>query len=180
MISKPVESYIMGYIAGFAVFFLAFPYLLYWVALLFEVHIFDHWSRYLIAVMLLIPGLFFVAWSNIALVTAGKGGPTDIFNVPISPRTQRLVVTGPYQYTRNPMAFGAFCCYFALAVYLNSLADLVLLALLSIGARFYIEETEERRLWKDFGKEYEEYRGRVPMFLPRVFGRRQNGRTKKN
>ena len=179
MSSKPFESYITGYIAGFAVFVLAVPYLLYEVALIYEAHIMEHWSRHIIAVILLIPGLSFAIWSNIVLVTRGKGGPTDIFDVAISPRTQKLVVTGPYQYTRNPMVLGMFCCYFALAFYLNSLPDLIILAVLFIAARFYLEETEERRLWKDFGKEYEEYRRHVPMILPRVRGRKQGDRIKK-
>jgi protein-S-isoprenylcysteine O-methyltransferase Ste14 len=168
----PFERHIIGYITGFAVFFLAFPYLLYRLALLFDLHILDHWSRHIIAILLLIPGLILAIWSNIVLVTRGKGGPADIFNVAISPRTQQLVVTGPYQYTRNPMVFGVFCCYFGLAVFLNSLPDLIILTVLFIAARFYLEETEERRLWKDFGKEYEEYRKRVPMIVPRMFGRK--------
>jgi protein-S-isoprenylcysteine O-methyltransferase Ste14 len=142
------------------------------VALSFEVHLLDHWSRLIIAALLFIAGLIFAIWSNVVLVTNGKGGPIDIFNVAISPRTRQLVVTGPYQYTRNPMTLGAFCCYFGLAVYLNSLPDFIILSVLFVAARFYLEETEERRLWKDFGKQYEEYRRQVPMIMPKVFGKK--------
>ena len=179
MSQKPFESYIIGYMTGFTVFFLAIPYLLYGVALFYEAHIMDHWSRHVIAVALLVPGLSFVIWSNILLISRGKGGPADIFDVAISPRTQKLVVTGPYQYSRNPMVFGMFCCYFGLAFYLNSMPDLIILAVFFIAARYYLEETEERRLWKDFGREYEEYRRRVPMIFPRFSVRSQSGKIKK-
>jgi len=73
------------------------------------------------------------------------------------------------------MVFGAFCCYFALSIYLNSLVDLIALAILFVAVRFYLEETEERRLWKDFGKEYEEYRRQVPMIVPSQQGRERTG-----
>jgi protein-S-isoprenylcysteine O-methyltransferase Ste14 len=166
------DRYLIGYILGLTIFFLAAPYFLYVTASLFYSPIIDHWSRFFVAVPLFICGLFFVIWSNMALLRKGKGGPTDLFNVAVSPRTQHLVVSGPYKYTRNPMVFGAFCCYFALAIYLNSLVDLIALAIFLIVVRFYLEETEERRLWRDFGKEYEEYRKKVPMIAPRVFAKK--------
>jgi protein-S-isoprenylcysteine O-methyltransferase Ste14 len=168
------DRYLIGYMISFAIFFLAVPYILYVMASLFEFHLLDHWVRHIIAVPLLILGLFFVIWSNISLVRKGGGGPTDFFNVAISPRTKHLVMTGPYLYTRNPMVFGAFCCYFSLAIYLNSLVDLIALAIFFVIVRFYLEETEERRLWKDFGKEYEEYRRQVPMIVPLATGKRKN------
>jgi protein-S-isoprenylcysteine O-methyltransferase Ste14 len=167
------ERYLIGYMIGFTVFFLAVPYFLYVAASLFYFQIIDHWARHIIAAPLLMLGLYFAVWANIALVKKGKGGPTDLFNVPISPRTQHLVVKGPYEYTRNPMVFGAFCCYFSLAIYLNSLVDLIGLAVFFVAIKFYLEETEERRLWKDFGKEYEEYRKRVPMIVPRISFRKK-------
>lgn len=163
------ERYLIGYIIGSTIFFLAIPYLLYAIDSLFHFSIIDHWSRFFVIAPLLIFGLFFVIWSNMALIRKGRGGPTDLFNMAVSPRTQHLVVSGPYKYTRNPMVFGAFCCYFALAIYLNSLIDLIVLAIFFVMVRFYLEETEERRLWKDFGKEYEEYRKKVSMIAPRVF-----------
>jgi protein-S-isoprenylcysteine O-methyltransferase Ste14 len=168
-----IERYIIGYMIGFAIFILAVPYFLYVAASLFYFQIIDHWIRYVIAGPLFMLGFFFALWSNIALVKKGKGGPTDIFNIAVTPRTQHLVVKGPYEYTRNPMVFGAFCCYFALALYLNSLVDLIMLAVFFVAVKFYLEETEERRLWKDFGKEFEEYRKQVPMIVPRVYGRKK-------
>jgi protein-S-isoprenylcysteine O-methyltransferase Ste14 len=168
------ERYLIGYMIGFAIFFLAVPYILYVIASLFDFRLLDHWVRYIIALPLLVLGLFFVIWSNISLVRKGGGGPTDLFNVAISPRTEHLVVSGPYRHTRNPMVFGAFCCYFSLAIYLNSLVDLIVLTVFFVAVRFYLEETEERRLWKDFGKEFEEYRMRVPMIVPNTIWKRKN------
>jgi protein-S-isoprenylcysteine O-methyltransferase Ste14 len=168
------ERYLIGYMTGFTIFFLAVPYIFYVMASLFDIHLLDHWARFIIAVPLLILGLIFAVWSNVSLMREGKGGPTDLFNVAISPRTRHLVVTGPYRYTRNPMVFGAFCCYFALSIYLNSLVDLIMLIIFFVAVKFYLEETEERRLWKDFGKEYEEYRRQVPMIVPLAARKRKN------
>ncbi len=84
----------------------------------------------------------------------------------VSPKTQNLVVTGPYRYTRNPMLFGACVYYYAVAVYLNSVIAVALVALFMTFMLIFVKLTEERRLLKDFGNDYEEYRQRVSMFVP--------------
>jgi len=59
--------------------------------------------------------------------------------VPFSP-PPKLVTTGPYAYVRNPMLTGVFILFFG----------------------------EEPELEKRLGKEYVEYKKRVPMFIPRL------------
>ncbi len=87
-------------------------------------------------------------------------------DVEISPKTQNLVVTGPYRYTRNPMLFGACMFYYAVAMYLNSIAAFVLVTSFMTLMLIFVKLSEEPRLRKDFGSEYEEYRRRVSMFIP--------------
>lgn len=43
-------------------------------------------------------------------------------------------------------------------------------------AVIYVKRFEETRLFKDFGKEYEEYRKKVPMIAPRP--KRPDGRSR--
>jgi protein-S-isoprenylcysteine O-methyltransferase Ste14 len=169
-----VARYVAGYLIGLGVFFFAIPYGLSAVEKIFQG---APWNRIpldppvrlTLTVLFGTGGLFFVLWSNLALLIKGKGGATDVFNVAISPRTKHLVVAGPYRFTRNPMVFGAFSCYSALALYWNSVLTLTLLAAFFITMRYYLKATEEKRLLKDFGREYEEYRKRVPMIIPWPF-----------
>jgi protein-S-isoprenylcysteine O-methyltransferase Ste14 len=114
----------------------------------------------------LIVGVIFAIWSNIDLLRIGKGGPTDIFNIAISPRTKKLVISGPYRYTRNPMVFGMNSIYFAIAVYLNSLISLIFVILFLLVITIYLRLAEEKRLLKDFGNEYLEYKRNVSMIIP--------------
>ena len=122
--------------------------------------------RVMVAVTLLLFGLLFAIWSNVVLITIGKGGPFEVAGVEASPKTQNLVVTGPYKYTRNPMLFGACVIYYAIAIYLNSLIAITTVALFMTLMLVFVKMTKERRLLKDFGNEYEEYRQRVSMFVP--------------
>ena len=109
----------------------------------------------------------FAIWSNLALKKIGGGGPTDGFGVAVTPRTMHLVVVGPYQYTRNPLAFGMWLNYLALSLAMDSIILVVLLILLVPVIKVYIWRFEERRLRADFGLDYDAYRDRVPAFFPR-------------
>jgi protein-S-isoprenylcysteine O-methyltransferase Ste14 len=123
-------------------------------------------ARLFFAVPIFTVGVIYILWSNIFLVVRGKGGPTEGFGVAISPRTERLVTTGPYRNTRNPMVFGAFSVYFALAIFIGSVGGLILLTIFFVLASFYLKRVEEPRLINDFGDEYKEYQRRVSMIVP--------------
>lgn len=167
---QTLARYVIGYILGITVFFAAIPCMIFAIGNRFDG---AAWSspfgqpvQFVAPLILESIGIFFVLWSNAALLFKGRGGPTELFNVAISPRTKYLVVIGPYRYTRNPMVFGAFSCYFALAFLWNSLPAVIVSAVFFIIIRYYLKATEEKRLLKDFGQEYEEYRQRVPMIVP--------------
>ena len=90
----------------------------------------------------------------------GRGTPA-----PIAP-TKKLVIDGLHRYVRNPMYIGAalivlgqsilFCCWH-IAEYLVFFAVVVHLSVL-----FYEEPTLQKR----FGDEYDQYRRRVPRWIP--------------
>jgi protein-S-isoprenylcysteine O-methyltransferase Ste14 len=68
------------------------------------------------------------------------------------------------------MVFGAFSMYFSMAIYLNSVSAFIGTVILMILAVLYLRLSEEKRLLKDFGSEYAEYRKKVPMIFPfRIF-----------
>ncbi len=102
----------------------------------------------------------------------------QIADLEISPKTQNLVVTGPYRYTRNPMLFGACMFYYAVAIYLNSIIAFMLVTLFMIFMLIFVKLSEEPRLRKDFGSEYEEYCRTVSMFVPWPRKRPENSRSR--
>jgi protein-S-isoprenylcysteine O-methyltransferase Ste14 len=123
-------------------------------------------ARLVFAIPLFACGAIYVLWSNLFLILRGKGGPAEGFGVAISPRTERLVVTGPYRNSRNPMVFGALSIYYSIALYLGSIGGSVILLLFSALIPLYLERAEEARLLSEFGEEYETYRKRVSMIVP--------------
>lgn len=126
----------------------------------------DEPARLVFALPVFACGVVYVLWSNVFLVVRGEGGPAEGFGVAISPRTQRLVATGPYRNTRNPMVFGTLSIYHAIALYLGSIGGLLVLVVFSVLVAAYLKKAEEPRLVSDFGEEYEKYRKRVSMLVP--------------
>jgi protein-S-isoprenylcysteine O-methyltransferase Ste14 len=131
----------------------------------------------LIAVPFFITGATFIIWSNAFLVIRGKGGPAEGFGVEVTPKTQRLVTTGAYHYSRNPMVFGAFCLYASVALYMLSIIALICLALFYCWVKRYLRKWEEPRLLKDFGNEYAEYKKKTAMIIPHFYSRKHINAT---
>lgn len=172
--SSRLLRHILGFTVGLSLFAVAIPFALYRLSRLIDSLLgIEPLGAPILRLGLGLPflllGLGFVLWSNLFLVTQGRGGPADGFGVAISPRTERLVITGPYRYTRNPMVFGAFSAYFSLCLFLGSIGGLAVLAVFFPLALRYLKVTEEKRLAGDFGEEYEDYQRRVPMVIPRPF-----------
>jgi len=166
-----VARHMLGYAIGISLFFVLIPWGLCWLSRTIDPvigtgFIRNNTARMIVSITILVPGVVFALWSNAALLFIGKGGPTDGFGVAISPRTEHLVIRGPYRFTRNPMVFGALSCYFSLAVYLDSVAGLIALIIIIPFIVLYLKRTEEKRLERDFGDEYREYRKRVSMIFP--------------
>ncbi len=122
--------------------------------------------RFMVAGSLALFGLLLGVWSVVVQNQIGQGGPLQIGNLDVSPKTQHLVVSGPYQYTRNPMLFGACVYYYGVAIYLDSVIAAALVTLFMTFMLIFVKRSEEPRLLKDFGSDYEQYRERVSMFVP--------------
>lgn len=105
-------------------------------------------------------GLFLVPWCIVHFHMA-KGTPVP-FNPP-----QRLVTSGPYQYTRNPMLTGMFSVLFAIGLLLNStMVSFVFTPLFIVLNVIELKCIEEPELERRLGQPYKEYKQKVPMFFP--------------
>jgi protein-S-isoprenylcysteine O-methyltransferase Ste14 len=77
----------------------------------------------------------------------------------------KLVVHGPYRYTRNPMYVGITSVYVGSALALNRLWPLAILPFLIVILVRAVVRIEERYLEERFGDDYRGYRARVRRFL---------------
>lgn len=168
---RETMRYIIGYILGFTIFLLLIPFGLYELSKLDyllddRVLINSTILRYIISLLIFLVGAYFMIWSNVFLFMVGKGGPADGLGVSISPQTKKLVTIGPYRYSRNPMVFGAFSIYTSIVIFLNSIIGLISLLIFLFVAIIYLKLSEEKRLLKDFGEEYINYKKKVSMIFP--------------
>lgn len=114
----------------------------------------------IISLLLLIIGLFFVVWSVIHFLKV-KGTP-----VPINP-PPKLVSTGPYAYSRNPMLTGIFFLMYGIGFWIGSLSLILIFTPLFILTNILeLKKIEEPELEKRLGQKYIEYKRKTPMFIP--------------
>jgi len=118
------------------------------------------------AVPFWIVGIAAVIWCAADFVRKGRGTP-----VPLDP-PKELVVTGLYQYVRNPMYVGVLLIQVGNIVWFGTLAQAVYWFFLFIGFTLFIRANEEPYLRKTFGAAYEAYCRSVPRWLPRM-GKRE-------
>ena len=117
---------------------------------------------WLIATPLITIGVGLTAWSASHFLKV-RGTPVP-FNPPPT-----LVMTGPYQFVRNPMLTGVFLLLFGIGFAIKSLSLVVLFTPLFVRANVWeIKEIEEPELVKRLGENYVAYQQRTPMFIPRV------------
>ncbi|MCP4627771.1 MAG: isoprenylcysteine carboxylmethyltransferase family protein [bacterium] len=115
---------------------------------------------WLIATSLIAIGIGVIAWSAFHFRKV-KGTPVP-FNPPPT-----LVMTGPYQFVRNPMLTGVFLLLFGIGFAIKSLSLVVLYTPLYILANVWeLKEIEEPELLKRLGEDYVAYKKQTPMFIP--------------
>lgn len=104
-------------------------------------------------------GLFLRVWATWAFWSEGGGTPLP----PYWP--ERLVTTGPYGYSRNPLYLGILAIGAGVGLY--RAAARLLLGTVGLWAllQWVVVPAEERRLEVQFGEAYRRYRSRVPRWL---------------
>jgi len=111
-------------------------------------------------------GLPLLAWGYLQYRLVGRyriahGGGGPGLEVP----PERLVTSGPYRFSRNPMYLGHLIFFAGLAVTFRSYFALALL----LGHAVWFDRRvrgDEARLAARFGAEYTDYMGRVRRWLP--------------
>ena len=116
-----------------------------------------------VAVLMMLGGLAMSIWTIVYMRQRGKGNPMDAFGHEVAPRTQHLMTDGPYRINRNPMLTGTLLYLAGFVVLLwtwqSALVWLLFLAIMMIQVI-----SEESRLHRDFGQEYDTYRRHTRRF----------------
>ena len=157
-------SAIAGYVLGGVMFVVLLPTIM-WLAS--GMPALEHVGacRALIAGVLILGGLALSIWTIVYMKRRGKGNPMDAFDHEIGPRTQHLMVDGPYRLNRNPMLTGTFIYLLGYIVWLWTWQAL-LVWVIFVAIMIVQVLSEEKRLRRDFGEEYEAYCRRTGRFLP--------------
>lgn len=114
-----------------------------------------------IGVIVLVFGLFFILWSLYSFWFIGKGTPLPFV------ATSKLITSGPFRYTRNPLKLGAFSYYFGLGTICDCLSTGLIMFIIPICLGIiYHKKVEEKELLERFGQEYAEYRRRTSFLIP--------------
>lgn len=118
--------------------------------------------KFISMLFLLALGFLLVIWTILLFYATGKGSLA-----PWNP-IDKLIITGPYAYVRNPMLFGVFCILFAETLFFQSQALLIYTLIFIVINAVYFPLSEEKGLLKRYGEDYAEYKRNVPRFLPRL------------
>lgn len=112
----------------------------------------------IIGSILYILGLILAIWAKITMGKIwGRPAEHDI------KRQNKLIVTGPFKFSRNPIYLGLILTFLGYSLALRSI--MVILILFIIGFFYYSAVKEEKILEKHFGKKYLEYKSSVPRFF---------------
>lgn len=111
-------------------------------------------------------GAFVVVGLALDLISIGAFRKAKTTVTPLAPeKATRLVITGLYRYTRNPMYLGLLLILSGIAIWLGSPVNgAILIAFVGYITAFQIAP-EEARLSELFGSDYERYRAQVRRWL---------------
>ena len=108
-------------------------------------------------------GLALFFWTVTLFLKIGQGT-----QMPFIP-TQKLVTTGPFAYCRNPMYLGVILWVTGLGIILNSPSFILSGLIVPFLYLIYMKAVEEKELEARFGREYLEYKKKVPFLIPSIF-----------
>ena len=106
-----------------------------------------------------VPFFFIGAWLGI------EGVRETTLRVAETHRTEKIITSGVYSTTRHPQYLGGLLAHVGISFLLSASYSLLSTPLMAFLV-YLISRKEEKELIKEFGKEYEDYRKKVSMFLP--------------
>lgn len=104
-------------------------------------------------------------WTIGAQIVLASGTP-----LPMLP-TQKLLISGPFHYCRNPMILGTVLAYAGAAIWVGSYTALFTVLVIAALLLVYVKLIEEKELEMRFGQEYAEYKKNTPFLFPRRIGK---------
>ena len=111
------------------------------------------WLKHALGWPLLLCGSLLAAGAVMAFKAMDFSQPTGI------------IVSGPYQFSRNPMYVAWTMLYLGTAMLVNTWWLLILLPAVTAFTHCIVVRQEEQKLEQKFGEEYREYMRRVPRYL---------------
>ena len=115
----------------------------------------------LLNLIISIPFVTLGAWFGI------KGVKQTTLKVAETHRTERIVTTGVYSIVRHPQYFGGLLAHVGVSFLLSAGYSLLVTPLIVVLV-YLVSKKEEEELIREFGKEYDDYKKKVPMFIPRT------------
>ena len=158
------KSHIFGYLLGLVIFVIGIPALMWLVSDRAWPYVPDSVVLCVIGVLFAICGLALSIYSIIYMRIVGKGNPFDAYGHELAPRTMNLMTGGPYSLCRNPMLVGIYLYDTGILVWLWSVLPLLIFLVEVIFLTLQVK-SEEKRLEKDFGQDYLDYKKRVGRYF---------------
>jgi protein-S-isoprenylcysteine O-methyltransferase Ste14 len=112
----------------------------------------------LVACLLLIPPGSWLAINGVKETT---------LKVAETHRPKIVVTTGVYSMVRHPQYLGGLLAHLGISILLSALYSMLLTPII-IALVYLISRKEEKEILREFGKEYEDYRDKVPMLIPKL------------
>lgn len=155
---------IFGYLLGFLMFIVGIPAIMWLASGKPELGFNCSWNV-IVGIIIVFSGLILSVWTIIYMKVVGRGNPMDAFDHEIAPHTQHLMTGSVYRICRNPMLLGTFLYLAGIVLLLFSWQSAVVWVIFVIIMSFQVS-SEEKRLERDFGQEYLDYRKRTGRFTP--------------
>jgi len=163
---------ILSLFPGTLIFLIISPIFLFHVARYISSYIPITWPRIIetsVAAVSFLIALTYMSWGLLSLWISGDGTPA-----PITP-TKKLVTTGPYRLSRNPIELGTDIYFLSLGTILDNLNTGILCLMMGMTMGYaYIKIIEERELKLRFTEKYDEYLASTPLFIPKLFSAKEN------
>lgn len=158
---------ILGLVSGWGFF-------LFWIGIWvspqsrFTIPLFQNLKAFIPVVGFSIPLLHLII--SILFITLGawlgiKGVRQTTLTVAETHRTEKIVTTEVYSIVRHPQYFGGLLAHMGISFLLSGWYSLLVTPLMVLLV-YLISKKEEEELIREFGKEYKDYKKKVPMFIP--------------
>ena len=122
---------------------------------------------YLVNLLIFIPFFIVAAWFGI------RGVIDTSLKVAETHRAEKVVTTGVYSIIRHPQYFGGILAHVGFSFLMSGLYSLLVTPLV-IAVVYIVSWKEEQELLKEFGQDYEEYKAKVSMFIPKIYSHKRS------